>query len=432
MTRRQLLALAGSSIFADAPADITVKIGEITLDLGPKRSVRTIAYNGQVPGPVIRVREGRTLAVDVSNSTAEHQIVHWHGLHIPPEVDGSHEEGTPPVPAGGSCRYVFTATPAGTRWYHSHTMASRNFHLATYSGQFGIFVIEPRTGAASYDLGAARYDMDVPILLHEWDGRMVGDDVEYKLFSINGKMLGAGEPVHVRPGQRALFRIVNASATMIHRLALTGHLLEVVALDGNAVPNPQKVRSVEMGPGERIDVVVEMNNPGVWILGEMDDRQREAGMGIVIEYADKKGPPRWLRGPAIPWDYTIFGGTEAAVAPDGRFPLEFKPKGDRWTINGKSFPHTDPLKVRTNGRYRMIFDNQSAMTHPVHLHRHTFELSRYAGKPSSGVRKDVVMVPAWRQVEVDFTANDPGATLFHCHHQHHMEMGFMALMQYEA
>lgn len=425
MTRRQVLALAGSSIFADAPADVTLRIGEITLDLGPKKSVRTIAYNGQVPGPPIRVKEGQTIAVDVSNSTAEHEIVHWHGLHIPPEVDGSHEEGTPPVPAGGSRRYVFTATPCGTRWYHSHIMAMHNFRRATYSGQFGIFVIEPRSGEA-------RYDLDVPVLLHEWEGSMGRDDVEYRLFSMNGKMLGAGEPVRVRPGQRVLFRLVNSSATMMHRLALTGHLLEIAALDGNPVPNPQKVRSVEMGPGERIDAVVEMNNPGVWILGEMDDRQRNGGMGLVVEYADRKGPPRWDRAPEIPWDYTIFGGSESPTAPDGRIPLEFKPKGDRWTINGKSFPHTDPLNVRANGRYRMIFDNQSAMEHPVHLHRHTFELSRFAGKPSSGVRKDVVVVPAWRQVEVDLTANNPGASLFHCHNQHHMDMGFMALMQYQT
>jgi len=423
MTRRQLLALAGSAMFADDPADVTLRIGEITLDLGLKKSVRTIAYNGQVPGPLIRVKEGQTIAVDVSNSTGGHEIVHWHGLHIPSEVDGSHEEGTPPVPAGGSRRYVFTASPAGTRWYHSHTMAMHNFHRATYSGQFGIFVIEPRSGEA-------RYDLDVPILLHEWEGRLAGDDVEYKLFSINGKMLGAGEPVRVRPGQRVLFRFVNASASMMHRLALTGHLLEVVALDGNAVPNPRKLRSVEMGPGERIDAIVEMNNPGIWILGELDNRQRDGGMGMVIEYADKQGPPRWVRAPEIPWDYTLFGGSGPAADPDGKIPLEFKPKGDRWTINGKSFPQTSPMNVKANQRYRMIFDNQSAMTHPVHLHRHTFEISRFAGKPSSGVRKDVVVVPAWRQVEVDFTADHPGATLFHCHHQHHMEMGFMAMMQY--
>jgi FtsP/CotA-like multicopper oxidase with cupredoxin domain len=443
MTRRQILALAGAAYAntcemtcADAPepsqspsappgpADITLRIGEVTIELGPKRSVRTLAYNGQVPGPLLRVNEGQTIAVEVSNDSNEHEIVHWHGLHIPPDVDGSHEEGTPPVPAHGSRRYAFTATPSGTRWYHSHIMAARNLRRATYTGQFGLLVIEPRNGPG-------RYDLDIPILLHEWEPRIAGDDVEYKLFSINGKMLGAGEPIRVRQSQRALFRLVNASATMSHRLALTGHSLEVIAMDGNAVTNPMKVRSVELGPGERIDAMVEMNNPGVWILGEMDDGQRTGGMGVVVEYADRNGPPRWVPAPDVPWDYTAFGGREAALDPERRMQLEFKQKGEWWTINGKSFPHADPLKVRPDRRYRLVFDNQSAMAHPVHLHRHTFEITRFAGKPSSGVRKDVVVVPAWRQVEVDFVANNPGASLFHCHHQHHMDMGFMALMQYE-
>lgn len=440
MTRRQMLSKEGSFICAratghpqlpgeapapaPAPADITLRIGEITLDLAPKRSVRTIAYNGQVPGPPLRAKEGQTIAVDVSNGTGEHEIVHWHGLHIPSEVDGSHEEGTPPISAHGSRRYVFTATPAGTRWYHSHIMAGRSLYRATYSGQFGLFVIEPRSAAA-------RYDFDVPILLHEWEPRIVGDEVEYKLFSINGKMLGAGEPIRVRQLQRALFRIVNASATMTHRLALTGHSLEVIAMDGNPVANPRRVRSVELGPGERIDAIVEMNNPGVWILGEMDDRQRAGGMGIVVEYADRKGPPQWVPTPDVPWDYTLFGGGESATTPTDRIPLEFKQKGGRWAINSKSFPHNDPLKVRLGRRYRLLFDNQSSMAHPVHLHRHTFEIVRFAGKPSSGVRKDVVIVPAWRQVEADFAADNPGASLLHCHHQRHMDQGFMALMQYE-
>lgn len=426
MTRRQMLSLAASVCTGAQqpdPPDIAFQIGEITLDLAPKRSVRTLAYNGEVPGPFIRVKEGQTITVDVRNDTTEHEIVHWHGLHLPSEVDGSHEEGTPPVPAHGSRRYQFTASPSGTRWYHSHIMAAHSLRRATYTGQFGIFVIEPRNSPA-------RYDLDVPILLHEWEPRMAGDDVEYKFFSINGKMLGAGEPIRVRPGQRALFRIVNASATMTHRLALTGHSLEVIALDGNAVPNPLKVRSVELGPGERIDAIVEMNNPGVWILGEMDDAQRNTGLGIVLEYADRTGPPRWVPSPDIPWDYTVFGGSDPAPRPEGTFPLEFKQKGDRWTINSKSFPNTEVLRVQPNRSYRLSFDNQSSMAHPVHLHRHTFEITRFAGKLSSGVRKDVVVVPAWRQVEVDFTADNPGASLFHCHHQHHMDMGFMALLQY--
>jgi FtsP/CotA-like multicopper oxidase with cupredoxin domain len=213
VTRRQLLSLPAACLAQAAPADFSLRIAELTLDLAPRHSVRTLAYNGQVPGPLLRVTEGQSITVDVTNDTSEHEIVHWHGLHIPSEVDGSHEEGTPPVPAHDSRRYTFTATPSGTRWYHSHIMADRNLRRATNSGQFGIFVIEPRDNPA-------RYDLDIPILLHEWEPRLAAGDVEYKFFSINGKMLGAGEPIRVRQSQRALFRFVNASATLTHRLAL--------------------------------------------------------------------------------------------------------------------------------------------------------------------------------------------------------------------
>lgn len=417
LTRRDWLVLAGAACARAQSADISLHIGETTVELGPKRSLRTITYNGQVPGPLLRVKEGQPITVDVTNETSEHELVHWHGLHIPPEVDGSHEEGTPHVPAHGSRRYTFTPTPSGTRWYHSHIMAGGNLHRATYSGQFGMMIVELRDNPA-------RYDLDVPVMLHGWDARVVDNEVEYKLFSINGKMLGAGEPVRVRAGQRALFRILNASATMTHRLALTGHNMQVIAMDGNAVARPSKVRTIVLGPGERIDAIVDMNNPGVWILGEIDDAHREAGMGIVVEYADQKGPPRWVRQPVEPFDYTLFGNAMPSPDPGEKLRLEFKAKGDRWVINGK-------LNVKENRRYRLMFDNQTAMAHPVHLHRHTFELTRMDGRATAGVWKDVVIVPAWRQAEVDFLANQPGPSLFHCHNQRHMEMGFLMLMEYE-
>ena len=442
LTRRQFLAAVGASSslaavgFAqdsgaagNASADITLRISEITFDVGPRRTVKTVAYNGQAPGPLLRLPEGKPVTVDVFNETRAEELVHWHGLHIPPEVDGSHEEGTPYVPARGQRRYVFTPEPSGTRWYHSHVSAGRDLRKATYSGQFGMLIVEPRT-----DPG--RYDLEVPLLLHEW--APFWDDngplsVGYKLYSINGKMLGAGEPVRVKAGQRVLFRILNASATLTHRLALPGHLFHVVALDGNPVPAPQSVPFLDLGPAERIDAVVEMNSPGVWILGSTDDERRAAGMGIVIEYANAAGSPRWAARLAAPWDYTAFGEHNTPAEPDARVRLVFKEQpGHRWTINGKSFPKTDPILVQANRRYRWIFDNQSADAHPVHLHRHTFELIRVAGRPTSGVMKDVVMVPAWKEVEIDVTADHPGPTLFHCHQQFHMDSGFMAMMLYRS
>jgi FtsP/CotA-like multicopper oxidase with cupredoxin domain len=406
-------------------ADITLRIAEMTLELAPRRTVRTLAYNGQVPGPLLRAKRSQPLTIDVWNDAAEEDIVHWHGFHIPPEVDGAYEEGTPGVPPKTRRRYAFTAEPAGTRWYHSHTAAGRNLKKSTYTGQFGVFVVD------GDDPGA--YDLEVPILLHEWEPRFTSSgDVEFRLFSINGKLLGAGDPIRVREGQRVLFRIVNASATLTHSLALPRHLFHVIALDGNPVPAPKAVSVVELGPGERVDAIVEMNRPGVWILGELAPDQRAGGLGIVVEYAGSHGEPQWERSGSV-WSYRLFGAADPPPEPDGRLTMVFRAVGDghHWTINGKSFPKSDPIVVSRNKRYRWTLDNQSGEAHPIHLHRHTFELVRVDGSPTSGVRKDVVVVPAWKQVDIDVVTNQPGLSLFHCHQQFHMDMGFMAMLRYD-
>jgi len=426
---RQEARLAGPPVQPATDADIKLRIGEIAWELAPKRSIKTAAYNGQVPGPLLRAPLGKPLAVDVWNDLKDEELVHWHGFHVPSDVDGSMEEGTPTIPPnGGFRRYTFTPDPAGTRWYHSHGRAGRNLRKSTYTGQFGMFIVE-----ADQDPGA--YDLEVPILLHEWEPRFVEQgplEIEFRYFSINGRMLGAGEPVRVRESQRVQFRVVNASATLQHRLALPGHTFRVTALDGNAVPTPHEVPVLELGPGERIDAVVDMNRPGVWILGAERGDWRTAGMGIVIEYAGHQGPPQWSQPAPFIWEYGLFGGTEAPAEPDDRHTIVIRPASDgqHWTMNGKSFPHTAPIMVRANKRYRWRVDNQSGENHPMHLHRHTFEVVRVAGQRMSGIRKDVVIVPAWKDVEVDVPAVHPGLTLFHCHQQFHMDMGFMAMMQY--
>jgi FtsP/CotA-like multicopper oxidase with cupredoxin domain len=280
-----------------------------------------------------------------------------------------------------------------------------------------------------------RYDQEIPLLLHEWEPRFTRDgplDIEFKFFSINGRMSGAGEPIRVRRSQRVLFRIVNASATLHHRLALPRHAFLVTALDGNPVPHPKPVPVLEVSPGERVDAVVEMTQPGIWIFGETDRNQRAGGMGIVVEYADATGGPRWEQPGASTWHYGLFGSDGPLPEPDVRTTYVFRATDDghHWTINGKSHPSSDPIVVQADKRYRWLFDNQSANDHPVHLHRHTFEIVRVADRVMSGILKDVVVVPAWRQVEVDVPTVHPGLSLFHCHQQFHMDMGFMAMMRY--
>jgi FtsP/CotA-like multicopper oxidase with cupredoxin domain len=449
MERRNFLALMGTAAFTqltgrmglrtppDNPkADITIHISPVEIEVAPRRIIKTTGYNGSAPGPVLRLREGQSVTVDVFNETRDSEVVHWHGLFIPSEVDGSEEEGTPMVPPGGIRRYSFVPRPSGTRWYHSHVHAGRDLKRATYTGQFGFLYVEPKEEPDNYDA-------EVFLALHGWDPHLdsQGDEgnleVTYSVYSINSHALGSGDPVRVKEGQEVLFRFLNASATDQHRIALPGHKFRVVSLDGNAVPVPRELDVIEMGPAERVDAVVRMNRPGVWMLGEINDQTRNAGLGIVVEYANRTGAPQWNPPANAPWDYTIFGReAETPVPTGGVVPLVFRKKFagnrwvDHWTINGKSFPKTDPIRVRANSRYRLRFDNQSDEAHPIHLHRHSFELTRFAGKATSGVMKDVVLVPARKQVEVDFTADNPGPTLFHCHQQLHMDYGFMTMVQY--
>jgi FtsP/CotA-like multicopper oxidase with cupredoxin domain len=442
MNRRHFLAALGaaaSSSISAQPApkpDFTLRIGPVNIEVQPGKVVKTVGYNGAVPGPLIRFRENQAVTIEVVNGSVAAELVHWHGLRAPSEVDGSMEEGTPMLAPGASARYSFTASPAGTRWYHSHAMAGRDLNRATYTGQFGFFYIDPAA-----DPGA--YDQEIFLAFKEWEPylSMMGDedgflDVAYKYFSVNGRALGHGDPIRVKPGQRVLLRILNASATMQRRIALAGHTFQVTALDGNPLASPRDTPVLELGPAERIDAIVEMKNPGVWILGATDDHDRDNGMGIVFEYAGLSGPPRWLAPSDRVWNYAAFGHAGIEAGAGERLPLVFENKFrghrqvDHWTVNGKAWPKTDPLRVRPNGRYRLVFDNRSDEAHPVHLHRHTFELAKIAGAPLSGVFKDVVVVGPKSQTEVLLVADNPGRTLFHCHQQLHMDNGFMALFDY--
>jgi FtsP/CotA-like multicopper oxidase with cupredoxin domain len=234
-------------------------------------------------------------------------------------------------------------------------------------------------------------------------------------------MLGAGEPIRVKHGQRVLFHLLNASATENAVLALPGHSFKVIAMDGNPVPNPASVDVLSLAVAERVDAIVEMNVPGVWVLGSPLPEARKMGLGIVIEYSGKSGASVWTD-PATAagkWDYTQFASTAPAPARDETITLTFRYVGpekgskfDTWTINNKSWPDVDPIKIGKGmgKRYRLILGNGSGDQHPIHLHRHTFEVTQIGRKTLSGLRQDVINVMPLDTVAVDFVADNPGDT----------------------
>jgi len=456
VSRREVLKLSGATAISAslgaiaqdiAPADYELDIAAVTLDVAPRRQVKTTGYNGQAPGPLLHLKEGRTVTIAVTNHTDHPEVVHWHGLFLPPAVDGALEEGTPPIAPGTSARYTFTPAPAGFRWYHSHVMAMGDLTRGLYSGQHGPLMIEPRNNPGLYD-------QEFFLALQDWDGYLSASEdgamnPSYRVSTINGKALGSGEPLRVKQGARVLLHVVNTSPTEPHWVALAGHELAVLALDGNPVPRPQRVRMLRLAPAERVCAAVEMNNPGIWILGEVRRHVQAAGMGLVVEYGGQHGAPRWQQPADLSWNYEQFATAvpiEAAATPAIAVPLVFESRFrghgamEAWTINGKSYPDTSAAPLVSGQRYRLLFINKSRDDHPLHLHRHSFELRSF-GKSLDGsgtarvnnvggIIKDVVLVDAQTQAEVEFVADHPGATLFHCHQQSHMDQGFMLLFTY--
>jgi len=460
------LALAAGGITAEKP-DYTLRIGTGLVELAPDHIVSTTLYNSQFPGPLLRFKEGQRTVVDIHNDTDTPELVHWHGQMLPSDVDGASEEGSPFVPAHGMRRISFLPKPSGFRFYHTHVVAGGDLNRGTYTGQAGPVYIEPKDNPGAYDreifLVMKEFapafsrggDMAIDVLAgapiealrqigraadEEAQEKTKGLEVGYELFGINGRMLGHGEPVRVKAGEHVLLHVLNASATEIRSLALPGHLFRIVALDGNPVPTHVDVPVLWLGSAERVSALVEMKHPGVWVMGDLGDDDRRHGMGIVVEYAAEKGKPQWIKPKPFRWDYTRFGEANGTPAlPDETIEMTIvKHNGalngfNQWTLNREAFSMetVKPMyPVHEGRRYRLKFRNASDDIHPLHLHRHSFELTRIASKPTAGVIKDVVMLGGFQEVEFDFVADSPGLTLFHCHQQLHMDFGFMALFNY--
>jgi len=481
--RRDFLKLSGLPLMAamaphlraraaaPAKADYTIEIAKGLAELGPQQTISTTLYNGQFPGPLLRFQEGRAVTVDIVNKTDHPELLHWHGQKIPSDVDGAEEEGSPLVLPGATLRETFTPGPSGFRFYHTHVRAGSDLDRGLYSGLVGAVFIEPKDNPGAYDQEiflvlkefgpslsrGGDQDMDflaggeIKALKDKGEaatraslqaGAPKGYELGYQYFTINGRVLGQGEPIRVKRGERVLLHILNGSASETRSLALPNHKFRVVAADGNPVPRPAETPVLWIGAAERISAIVELNHPGVFILGDLADDDRKRGLGVVVEYAGAQGEPLWREPPAYKWDYTIFGDAAKAAEPDHVLDMVFAKENaadggfNRWTINGVAYPEamrrSGPFHRLVKGRrYRLRMRNESDDVHPIHLHRHIFELTRIAGKPTSGIMKDVVMLGGYQEAEIDFTADSPGMTLFHCHQQLHMDFGFMTLFDYE-
>ena len=294
---------------ANRASDITLRIAPVLADIAKDHTISTIGYNGQVPGPLIRLREGVPVTVDLFNDTDVPEFVHWHGLIVPADVDGAPEEKSlrvararasalPPHAAALRRAVRPFARDVDVRSEPGNLLRAIRIRLHRTKEQSrpvrsGDLPRHPRMGTVLHrgrggrrpgrhpgrESAQGREDKNSP---------PNGWEIGYQRFTINGKALGYGEPVRVKEGQRVLFHILNGSATENIQLALC-RAIGFKWSRSMAIPCriPQLVDVLELGTAERISAMVEMKNPGVWILGTPHDDDRRDGMGIVVEYANR-------------------------------------------------------------------------------------------------------------------------------------------------
>ncbi len=326
-------------------------------------------YNGQVPGPELRVREGDLVRVVLTNHLQVPTTIHWHGVELNYKMDGVPGVTQETVQPGQTFTYEFIATPAGTRMYHSHQDTNAQLEL----GLFGALIIEPRNGPT--------YDLERTIILRERaldftpevaqgtqtvrsadSGNGRGGALQYDLFLMDGKAGAAIPPIRVKPNQRVLLRLINLG-NLVHSMHLHGHTFTIVATDGNPVPPGGRLRkdTVLIGPGERYDVEVVTNNPGVWMFHCHMPNHGENGMMTMMQYDgftplhEHGGLPGLPGAGLVPTPSALQGAHGQAVTPPSLPAQAAKPSRGRTVtipiLDNRYSPGTISIAVGTKVRW---------------------------------------------------------------------------------
>ena len=423
------------------------------------------AYNGMVPGPEIRVRQGDRLRVLVQNGLREETTVHWHGVRLPNAMDGVPHVTQPPIGPGDSFLYDFVVPDAGTFWYHPHANSSGQLGR----GLSGALIVEEPVPVA--------VDRDVVWVLGDWrltqDGAISGDfanmmDASHagrigNTITINGAFADA---FAVRAGERLRLRLINVANARIFALGFDEHRPWVIALDGQPIePHEPENGRIELGPGMRADLIIDMLGEPTHRYGVIDrfNRRRRYklvdlayGPRVPLRRPPAEAPPRLADNPlaepnprAIERHVIELGGGMmnprmmrgmqgggpggGMMGGGGGNMMMGMRQGAVWTINGVSATghRHDPLLTLRRGRsYVFEVINDTAWHHPMHLHGLVFRVLSRNGQPVA--RKpwqDTVLMDPGDKIEIAFVADNPGDWMLHCHILEHQESGLMGIIR---
>ena len=410
------------------------------------------AYNGTVPGPELRFKQGERLMIEVENALGVDTTVHWHGVRVPNAMDGVPQLTQPPIKAnGGRFRYEFELRDAGTYWYHPHLGSPEQVGR----GLYGPLIVD--------EVQPPAVDRDVVWMLGDWrldrEARIVGDFGNFMDASHAGRIGNSvtvngaiRETFDLRAGERIRLRLVNAANARIFGLEFRGHDPMVVALDGQPVePHRPEGDRVVLGPSMRADVLLDATGePGRSYTVADDFYPRRAYRLLNLNYLKERfrggragsPPPKLAPNPLSEPDLTKaqrhrveFGGGMMGNMPG--MGMMGMPMGHRmaWTVNGKPMPdnghaHEPILQLGLGRSYVLELVNDTQWHHPIHLHGHVFRVLSRDGKPTRQRQwLDTVLLDPRSRAEIALVADNPGGWMLHCHVLEHQASGMMAVIR---
>lgn len=416
------------------------------------------AYNGRVPGPMLRFRQGERARIVVENRLPQPTTVHWHGIRLPIGMDGVPGLSQPPIEPGGRFVYEFDLPDAGTFWYHPHVRSAEQ----VARGLSGAFIVEERDAVA--------VDREALWVLDDWrltQAGTIAEDFNHPMDASHAGRLGntvtlngnVPERFAVRAGERLRLRLVNVSNARIFALAFEGHSPLVVALDGHPVePHAPDDGRVVLGPAMRADLLLDMTAGG-GIHRVVDSFHANRAYRLVdLEYGGNGGglARAPLRLPDNPLPVPDLANAERhAIALGGgmmdprlmrairenpgrrdEIVTEMRQRmqsGAIWTVNGvAALGHVHaPLFTLARGRTcAMELVNETAWHHPMHLHGMPMHvLARNGAAVPRRIVQDTVLMNPGERVTVAFVAESEGDWMFHCHILEHQEAGMMGTIR---
>ena len=454
MNRRQFLSLGALALAPGVVAAqqkiLRIAPGRQSLVGAGNPDTAVWTYNGAVPGPELRFRQGERLRIEVENALPAETTVHWHGVRVPNPMDGVPGLTQKPIAAhGGRFHYEFELPDAGTYWYHPHLGSPEQVGR----GLYGPLIVDEAEPPA--------VDRDVTWMLGDWrldrEARIVEDfgnfmDASHagrigNTVTVNGAIR---ESFELRAGERIRLRLVNAANARIFALEFRGHEPLVIALDGQPVePHRPDNGRVVLGPSMRADILLDATgDPGGSYQVVDDFYQRRAYRLLDLRYEKNRArgkagasPPKLAPNPlsephlAKSERHRVeFGGGMMGNMPGGMGMMGGKHRM-AWTVNGEAMPdtghaHEPILKLALGRSYRLELVNDTQWHHPIHLHGHVFRLISRDGKPARHREwLDTVLLDPRTRAEIALVADNPGDWMLHCHVLEHQASGMMAVVR---